>query len=305
MISEKLRGVLTASITPVAENGALDCEAVARLVKYYRQSGLRGALFPSSTGESFALTAKERVALVRVAAHAASDDFSILGNCSEHNWKDALRNARAMADAGADVAVCMPPQFLAYSQEELRAYFYTIADQSPIPLLVYNHMTRLPNKVGLELLGELAKHENIVGIKDTHNDPNRMLQIYAQGVQKDFAILCGGDGVAAYAALLDMEMLNALSAVKPRLFLNLYAAGRAGDLALAARYQREVDKLMGLFSALRGGLASSTLFAQAIKAALSLQGLCGTASVQMGYPLEADGLARVREILVSVQEELA
>ena len=210
MISEKLRGVLTASITPVAENGALDCDAVARLVKYYRQSGLRGALFPSSTGESFALTAEERVALVRVAAHAASDDFSILGNCSEHNWKDALRNARAMADAGADVAVCMPPQFLAYSQEELRAYFYTIADQSPIPLLVYNHMTRLPNKAGLELLGELAKHENIVGIKDTHNDPNRMLQIYAQGVQKDFAILCGGDGVAAYAALLDMEMLDAL-----------------------------------------------------------------------------------------------
>ena len=100
MISEKLRGVLTASITPVAENGALDCDAVARLVKYYRQSGLRGALFPSSTGESFALTAEERVALVRVAAHAASDDFSILGNCSEHNWKDALRNARAMADAG-------------------------------------------------------------------------------------------------------------------------------------------------------------------------------------------------------------
>ena len=50
MISEKLRGVLTASITPVAENGALDCDAVARLVKYYRQSGLRGALFPCSTG---------------------------------------------------------------------------------------------------------------------------------------------------------------------------------------------------------------------------------------------------------------
>lgn len=305
MICEKLCGVLVASVTPVKEDGALDLPAVGRLVEYYAASGLRGALFPSSTGESFALAAQDRVSLVEAAAKRAPGGFAILGNCSEHNLKDALRNARAMADAGADIAVCMPPQFLAYSQEELREYFFRIADESPIPLVVYNHMTRLPNKVGFPLLEELSRHENILGIKDTHSDPNRMLQLYARGVQRDFAILCGGDGVAAYAAALGMEMLNALSAVKPKLFLNLYAAGRAGDLQRAALYQREVDKLMGLFSALRGGLSSSTLFAQAIKAALSLKGLCGTASVQLGYPMEAAGFAKVKEIVDSVREEIA
>lgn len=165
-------------------------------------------------------------------------------------------------------------------------------------------MTRLPNKVEEKLLHQLAAHENIIGIKDTHNDPNRMLRLYATGVQKDFAILCGGDGVAGYAALLEMEMLNALSAVKPRLFANLYEAGRAGDIEKVARYQLEVDKLMKLFSALQGGVSSSTLFAQAIKAALSLKGLCGTNAVQLGYPMRDEDMEKVRAIMDSVCEEI-
>ncbi len=274
------------------------------LVDYYAASGIRGLLVPSSTGEVFALSAKDRANLVEVAAKKSAARLSILANCSEHNIESVLRDARLMADAGADVIVSMPPQFHEYSQDELKDYFFTIADQSPLPLLIYNHMTRLPNRVSVDLLKTLASHERIIGIKDTHNDPGRMLQLTALGIHKNFAILCGGEGVSAYAALLGMEMLNALSAVKPKLFLNLYAAGRAGEIEKAARYQLEVNKLMGLFTVLHGGLSSSTLFSQAIKAALSLKGLCGVDSVQLGYPLEPGDLVKVRAVVDSVKEKI-
>lgn len=304
MISDKLQGVLTASVTPADDQGRLDLAAMARLVAYYAENGIRGVLLPSSTGESFALTVPERVALVTAAAKAGKGRISILANCSEHNIKDAIEDTKRMADAGADIVVCMPPQFLAYSQDELRDYFYAIADASALPMVVYNHMTRLPNRVEEKLVHQLAAHGNILGIKDTHNDPGRMLRLYATGVQKDFAILCGGDGVAGYCALLEMEMLNALSAVKPRLFTNLYHAGRAGDTLKVARYQLEVDKLMKLFTSLRDGLSSSTLFAQAIKVALSFKGLCGTHAVQLGYPLREQDVEKVRAIIDSVSEEI-
>ena len=304
MISDKLKGVLTACVTPVDDQGQIDWAATGDLMAYYTENGIRGVLVPSSTGESFALTTSQRVELVTAAVREGKGKLSILANCSEHNLKDAIRDTQLMADAGADIVVCMPPQFLSYSQDELRDYFYAIADESALPLVVYNHMTRLPNKVEEKLLHQLAAHENIIGIKDTHNDPNQMLRLYATGVQKDFAILCGGDGVAGYAALLEMEMLNALSAVKPRLFVNLYEAGRAGDIEKVARYQLEVDKLMKLFSALQGGVSSSTLFAQAIKAALSLKGLCGTNAVQLGYPMRDEDMEKVRAIMDSVCEEI-
>lgn len=304
MISDMLRGVLTASITPADDQGRPDLAAMGRLVAYYAENGIRGVLLPSSTGESFALTVPERVELVNAAAKAGKGKLTILANCSEHNLKDAIDDTKRMADAGADIAVCMPPQFLAYSQDELRDYFYAIADASALPMVVYNHMTRLPNRVEDKLVHQLAAHGNILGIKDTHNDPGRMLRLYATGVQKDFAILCGGDGVAGYSALLEMEMLNALSAVKPRLFTNLYHVGRAGDMFKVARYQLEVDKLMKLFTALQDGLSSSTLFAQAIKVALSFKGLCGTHAVQLGYPLREQDVEKVRMIVDSVSEEI-
>ncbi len=304
MISDMLTGVLTATVTPVTEKRTLDFEAMTRLVDYYAEQGIRGVLLPSSTGESFTLGIEERAALVSAAAKHSHGRISILGNCSDHSLKGSISNAHTLADAGADIAVCMPPQFLAYSQDELRDFFYAIADESPIPLVVYNHLTRLNNKVSAELLKELSRHQNIWGIKDTHNDPGRMLRLYAEGVQKDFAILCGGDGVAAYASLLEMEMLNALSAVKPRLFINLYRAGRAGDMRKAALYQMEVDKLMKLFSCLRGGLSSSTLFAQSIKAALSLKGLCSTQVVELGYDMLPEDLEKVRAVVDSVKDEV-
>lgn len=302
--TKKIRGVLVASVTPYLSQGVLDEQGIKDLVDYYASSGMSGVLFPSSTGESLAMPQRERIRTVEVAAKHASGRLLILGNASENNWKDAVGMCRHMADRGADVAVCMPPTFFSYSQEELLWFFFRIADNSPIPLVVYNHMTRLPNKIEIGLLMRLREHENIIGMKDTHNDAARLLRLYALGVQEDFSILCGGDSMAGYGALLKMEMLNALCGVCPRLFLNLYEAGREENIKKVALLQEEVVKLMQLFSVLREGTASSSLFSQALKIALHQKGLCDTACAQMGYKLSEKDKARVREILSSVREDV-
>ena len=301
---QRLSGVHVASATPYVTTGVLDVQGVCNLVDYYAESGLQGAFFPSSTGESFSMPREERVRVVRLAAEQARGRIVILANASESSWQETVAQTKAMADAGADAAVCMPPTFFQYTQEELRDFFYRIADESPLPVVVYNHLVRLPNKILLPLVMELRKHENIVGIKDTHNDAARLLHLYAQGAQKDFAILCGGDGMAGYSALLGMGMLNALSALKPKLFLNLYQAGRAQDLQRVALLQEEVNKLMGIFTAAHGGAASASLFGQAIKAALYQKSLCGCAAAQMGFVLTQEDHARVKALMDSVREDV-
>ena len=302
---ERLRGIHTASVTPFVKEGVPDLQGIRNLVDYYAESGLQGAFFPSSTGESFSMPRDTRVLVVKTAAEHANGRILILANSTASNWPEAVDMCKRMADVGADYAVCMPPTFLEIAQEEIKRFFFQIADESPIPVIIYTHLVRMRNKVQIPILLEMSKHENIAGIKDTHNDAARMMRLYAAGLQKDFAILCGGDAMAGYSALLDMDMLNALSALKPRLFINLQAAGRTRDLARVAALQEEVWKLMGIFSAAHDGLDSNSVIASAIKGALHLQGLCECASPQMGYDLTEQDFVNIRKVMESVKDDIS
>ncbi|NLE20925.1 MAG: dihydrodipicolinate synthase family protein [Clostridiales bacterium] len=301
MNQDKLRGVLVASVTPMDARGQVDEGAVGALMDYYADSGLRGAFFPSSTGEYFALSPAQRRACVRAAARHKGGRLTLLANVSDGCLETVLENTRAAGDLGADAAVLMPPQFFTLTQDELYGFFTRAADEAPLPLVVYNHMTRLPSRIEIPLLTRLKAHPNIAGVKDTHNDAARLMALSTLMPGEDgFVILTGGDGMAGFGSLYKMEMLNALCAVRPDLFLEIYAAGRRGDLGQVARLQQRVDRLTGLFTCLKGGANSAALFSQSVKAALALKGLCGTRSAITGETLDEADLAAVRRVLDGV-----
>ena len=184
--------MLAASVTPLDATGQVDEGAVGALMDYYADSGLRGAFFPSSTGEYFALSPTQRQACVRAAGRRKGGNMTLLANVSDGCLETALESAKAARDLGADAAVMMPPQFYALTQDELYGFFVRAAEKAPLPMIVYNHMTRLPSRVEIPLLMRLKEHPNILGIKDTHNDAARLMALSAlmQGTD-DFVILTG------------------------------------------------------------------------------------------------------------------
>ena len=131
MKSTDLKGVYTASVTPVNRDRSLDTNSLHALVDYYVESGLRGALIPSSSGEYFAMTAEFKRHCVAEAVKASAGRIHILANISDPCPEVILQNARLMADLGADAVVCQPPQFHGYSQAEAIRFFTEIADYSP------------------------------------------------------------------------------------------------------------------------------------------------------------------------------
>ncbi|NLD52489.1 MAG: dihydrodipicolinate synthase family protein [Clostridiales bacterium] len=300
---QDLRGVIVASITPMDRAGKLDTGAIRRLMAYYANSGLRGAFFPSSSGEYFALTAEQRGACVREAARHKAEGFALLANISEGSLAAVWQNARQMADAGADALVLMPPQFHHHTQDELIRFFTEAADASPLPLILYNHMTRLPSRLDISTVLRLKEHPRIVGLKDTHNDAARLMALSTQlDPGEDFLVFTGGDGMAGFGSLYGMEMLNALCAIRPDLFLQIYEKGRAGDIGEVSRLQQRVNRLAGIFTCLRGGAGSAVLFSQSIKGALHLKGLCDTCAVQLGSALDDVELKQIERILNTVDE---
>lgn len=297
----RFHGVMTAAVTPVDVHGQVDTKAIEAMMAYFCENGLTGALWPSSTGEYFALTPAQRRACIHAAAKHNPGRLAVLAQISDGCMATAIENAKAAADLGADAVVLQPPQFHHHTQDELVEFFTTVADQSTLPLILYNHMTRLPSRVEISTVMRLKDHPNIVGIKDTHNDAARLMTLSTLLAPGDaFVVMAGGDGMAGYSALFGMEMLNALSSIRPDLFVAIYNAGRAGDLALVSRLQQRVNRLMGVFTALKGGKSSAVLFSQAVKAALSLKGLCATRAVQLGYELDAADLSAIQRVLEAV-----
>ncbi len=292
---------MSAAVTPVNRDGSIDTGSIEAIMDYYAENGLTGALWPSSTGEYFALTnAKRRVCVAAAARHNAHG-LTVLANISEGSLEAAMENARAMADLGADAVVLMPPQFHHHTQDELVDYYTKAADESPLPLLIYNHMTRLPSKVEIQTVMKLKDHPNIVGIKDTHNDAARLMTLSTLvSSEENFVIMAGGDGMAGYSALFHMEMLNALSSIRPDLFVEMYKEGREGNQKRVSELQQRVNRLMAVFTALKGGKSSAALFSQAVKVALSLKGLCSVRAVQLGYELDENDLNQVKRVLESV-----
>ena len=297
----KFCGVMTASVTPVSRDGKIDSGAVGALMDYYADNGITGALWPSSTGEYFAMTPSQRRECVRAAVVHNAHNLTIMANISDGSLSVAIDNAKEMADIGADAVVLQPPQFHHHTQDELVDFFTNVADKSPIPLIVYNHMTRLPSKIDISTIVKLKDHPNVVGIKDTHNVAARLMALYTLiKPEYKFVIMAGGDGMAGYSAMLHMEMLNALSGIRPDLFVEMYKAGRAGDIDKVANIQQRINRLMAVFTALKGGKSSAALFSQAIKVALSFKGLCSVYPVQLGYDLDDADIQNVANVLSRV-----
>lgn len=271
---------------------------MGRLVRYYMQNGLKGAFINSSTGEYFSMTPSQREESVAAAAKASNKELMIMAGISEDHAAGAIEMGKRMAGCGADIAVAMPPRFYNYSDDELFKHFTNIADALCIPLIVYNHMTRLNNKLSVELICRLSRHPNIIGVKDTHSDAVRLMTLLERLKDNEhFFVFAGGDSMAGYSALMGGSMLNALCAVAPKLFLRLQQAGEQGCVDKVMKLQQQVNKLMGLFNVIARPGGGMSLFYQSVKGAMNAKGLCGTQTAHLGFTITEEELTRIREFI--------
>ncbi|MDD3931404.1 MAG: dihydrodipicolinate synthase family protein [Eubacteriales bacterium] len=303
MSENKLQGVITASVTPFKADRTIDTLSMKRLVAYYQNSGLNGAFINSSSGEYFSMLQSQReeslAAAVEQRMKTADKPFWLLAGISADNLSEAIQNGRQAASLGADVAVAMPPRFYAYSDDELITFFQTIAEALPIPLLVYNHMVRLNNKLSIDCVVALSRHPNIIGVKDTHNDPIRLMTLLTRVRDNtSFSVFAGGDAVAGFSALMGGYQMNALSAIEPSLFLKLQDAGARQDVTQVMNLQQRVNELMGMHALIKRNGSSMSAFTQSLKTALKNRGLCETFTAQLGFDIMDDECKKMQQFLV-------
>ena len=196
----KKLGILVPLVTPCTRTGEVDEAGLRGVCRDMLGAGCHSIFVAGSTGRGPWFARQDRVRICRTVADEVGKDVLLFAGCMAPGLTDMLENARALADAGAQIAVVTAPGYFNYSQGEVELVFRKFADRSPLPVMIYDIPVFAGMKLDLGVTSRLATHGNIVGFKDSSSDIGRfeqMARLLDGG--RDFYLLQGKEHLLADA----------------------------------------------------------------------------------------------------------
>jgi len=264
-IRERIKGSITALITPLKES-KVDEAAFCKLINWQIAEGTNGLVPCGTTGESPTLSHEEHNRVIEICVEETRGRVPVIAGAGSNSTEEAIMRTRHAREVGCDAVLHVTGYYNKPTQEGQYRHFMAIAEAVDIPIVLYNIPARAIVGITVETMVRLAKHKNIIGVKDaTANLMRPSLERVAIG--KDWLMVSGEDGTAlGYNAHGGQGCISVTANVAPRLCAEFQAACAAGDYAKARDYQ---DRLTPLHDALFCETSPAP-----VKYAASLLGLC-------------------------------
>ncbi len=282
-----LNGIFAPLATTFAANGDIDTTAFASNIRAHLDAGLSGVVIAGSTGEAALLDESERSSLIEVARDAVPKSKLVIVGAGAESTRYAIRLARNAAARGADAVLVVAPHYYsaAMTSDVLLKHYRAVADASPIPVILYNIPKYMHFALPQQVVMELAKHPNIIGIKDSSGN-REIMAGFVEATSASFSVISGSGALLQYALGLGATGgILGVSLFAPSLALEIYSAMRRGDLAAATHAQERIAPLHMKIVA--------ELAVAGVKAALDATGLKGGA---LRSPLQALNAAERAEV---------
>lgn len=236
-------GAIVAIVTPF-RNGKVDEEALRNLIEEQIAAGTDGIVPCGTTGESTTLSHLEHDRVIEITVDAAKKRVPVIAGTGSNSTAEALRLTRHAWEAGADGALMVSPYYNRPTQEGLYQHFRTIAEEIPIPIIIYNIPGRTGSNVLPETLARLSKLKNIVGVKEASASLKQMSDVI-QLCGPDFVVLSGDDiFTLALMAIGGKGVISVISNVAPADMAGMVDAFTAGDLAKARALHYRMSPLI-------------------------------------------------------------
>lgn len=262
------KGVAPPIVTPF-RNGDVAEDWLCENLRRYGSTGLSGVVVLGSNGEAVHLDPEEKIKVVRLARESLPDGMWMMVGAGESTTKKTVELVRKVASLGADAVLIAPPSYYKESMKPrvLKEHFWAVAEDSPIPVFLYN----VPQFTGLnmepQLVAEISEHENVKGIKDSSGNIFQLTEIIRM-CPKGFRVFVGSALVFLPAlAVGACGGILAAANVLPRAFVRLQELFRRGAVEEARKLQLS---LMEISRAVTSGYGIGGL-----KAAMDIAGYRG------------------------------
>lgn len=191
----KPQGCITALVTPMKADFSIDFNALDYLIEYQVAAGIDGIVIAGTTGEATTLTLEEHINLIRHAVKRVDGRVSVIAGTGTNCTRATSKVTQMAAAAGVDACMLVTPYYNRPTQEGMFKHYEYIAEQTDIPLILYNVPSRTNVSLSIETIQRLSKIENIVGIKEASGD-----QIFIRNIinntDKGFHLVSGDDAQA-------------------------------------------------------------------------------------------------------------
>jgi 4-hydroxy-2-oxoglutarate aldolase len=293
LTANSLRGVFAPVVTTFGpgDNEELDLAAFAANGHAHLAAGLDGLVVTGSTGEAALLDAAERGALVDTARTIVPSDKALIVGTGAESTRTCLAQTRDAAARGADAVLVVAPHYYASAMtiDALRAHYQRVADESPVPVILYSIPKYMHFSLPPALVAELAQHENVIGIKDSSGQPDQ-LAAFLQVQSSTFSVLTGNAQLFHHALKAGAPgAILAAALFAPQGAVGVYRSACNGDETGAETAQRTVTVL--------GAKIVGELGIPGIKAAMDQVGLNGGKVRMPLRELGAEQIAVVRELM--------
>jgi 4-hydroxy-2-oxoglutarate aldolase len=194
-----MEGIFPPLPTPFRADGGLDLGLLAALVEGLNGTGLAGFLALGSNGEAVHVDEEEAERVVRTVREAAAPGMALLAGTGRLSTRATVEATKRAAGAGADAALVVTPFFFKGSMtaDALASHFETVAEASPVPVLVYNVPANTGVNAPPSAVARIATHPNVAGVKDSSGDIGQLAELVRLApAGKPFSVLSGNYGAA-------------------------------------------------------------------------------------------------------------
>ncbi len=244
----KPEGIIPPLVTPFSDDGSLNESMLRKIINYVLDAGVHGVFIAGSTGESYALDAKERIRAFEIAIEEVNGKVPVYAGTAHITTGETVRLTAAAESVGADAVSIVTPFFITPNDQELYQHYKTVAESTRLPILLYNNPGRTGVHISIETIKALSKIENILGMKDSSGDMTYINEVI-RNTDENFHFFCGRDTLI-FSSLVSggSGAVPASANITPKLIVELYNQFKQGNLEAARKAQFALAPLRMAFN---------------------------------------------------------
>lgn len=239
----KLHGTGVALITPFTENSSIDFPGLKRLIDHVIRGGVDYLVVAGTTAESATLSKKEKKEVLEACLEYNAGRLPVVYGLGGNNTQSVLEEIGETDFSQIDAVLSVSPYYNKPTQSGIIAHYTAIADHSPVPVILYNVPGRTMSNVTFQTTLELAKHPNIIGMKEASGDLSQCMRIAAR-MPADFLLISGDDILTpSMRAIGGQGVISVLANAYPEIFKTI-CHGSLEESKYAAFKLLDINPLM-------------------------------------------------------------